>query len=65
MSQTTMILTHLKSGQPLMPLQALRMFGTMRLAARVADLRRQGVRIKTELLPVRSGKRVACYRLTR
>ena len=63
MSQATMILEHLRSGQPLMPLEALKRFGTMRLAARISDLRRAGYRIRTEMLRVRSRKSVACYRL--
>ncbi len=42
MTQTECILAHLQSGHCLTPLDALRQFGCMRLAARIDDLRKAG-----------------------
>ena len=42
MSQNARILNHLKSGNKLTPLAALRQFGCLRLAARIYDLRNKG-----------------------
>lgn len=42
LSQNDKILKHLKKGKKISPLQALRDFGCMRLAARVFDLRERG-----------------------
>lgn len=61
MSQTIRILSHLKR-RPITPLQALDLYGCMRLAARVADLRERGHKIITEPLEL-NGKRFAKYRL--
>lgn len=61
MSQADRILQHLKK-RPLTPIQALSHFGTLRLAARIADLRARGHKIQTEIVE-RNGKRVARYRL--
>ena len=49
MSQASRILSHLKR-RPITPLQALDLYGCMRLAARVADLRERGHKIITEPL---------------
>jgi hypothetical protein len=40
--QRLQILSHLKSGKTLTPLEALQMFRCLRLAARVHDLRNEG-----------------------
>ena len=61
MSQASRILSHLKR-RPITPLQALDLYGCMRLAARVADLRGRGHKIITEPLEI-NGKRIARYRL--
>ena len=45
-------------------LEALQLVGSMRLAARVADLKAQGHDIEAEMVKVNGGKRVARYRLT-
>ena len=60
MSQAEKILSVLKSGRPMTPMIALRRFGCFRLAARIADLRREGHRIRSRLMTVR-GKRFAAY----
>jgi hypothetical protein len=41
-SQASEILSHLKSGKTIAPLEALREFGCLRLGARIWDLRQQG-----------------------
>jgi hypothetical protein len=63
-SQCAMIRDALLSGEEVTPLAALRQFGCLRLAARIADLRATGLRIETET-EMRGGKRFAKYRLAR
>ena len=66
MIQHVAILRHLKSGRSLTPLEALRLYGTLRLGARVYELRQAGYRIRSTLVPVKTRDgiaRVACYRL--
>lgn len=61
-----MVLDHLKGVGPITPLDALKKYGIMRLGARVWDLRKEGVPIKTDIITVktRSGEaRVARYSL--
>lgn len=48
MTQNEMILEHLMGGNPITPLEALRLFGCFRLAASICDLRRDGYNIRTE-----------------
>lgn len=60
MSQAEQILRVLKTGRPMTPMMALNRFGCFRLAARIADLRREGYRIRSRLMTVR-GKRFAAY----
>lgn len=60
-SQEQQILKYLRSGHSLTPLEALDKFGAMRAGARVYTLREQGWPIKTAMIRVPSGKRVACY----
>lgn len=50
MNQTARILNHLKRGHTLTPLEALRKFGTLRLGARVLELRQAGYPIKTKMV---------------
>lgn len=49
MSQLTQIRQHLKSGKSISPLMALRLFGCLRLSARIQNLRDEGMNIKTEM----------------
>lgn len=44
-------------------LEALRLLGSLRLSARVYDLRREGHDIRAEMVTVGDGKRVARYTL--
>jgi hypothetical protein len=66
MSQNLQILSYLKTGQELTPRKALELFGCMRLAARVHDLRCQGWPIVARSCLTSSSyglKRFAVYRL--
>lgn len=62
MSQNEAIKAALLSGRSLTPLDALQDFGCFRLAARVADLRREGMDIECST-EITNGKRYARYRL--
>ena len=60
-SQSDRILAHLISGKPLTAMQAFYKFGTLRLAARIDDLRKQWP-ITTQM-KTKDGKRFAVYRI--
>jgi hypothetical protein len=62
MSQTTQILDMLKRG-PVTAMDALEQAGCFRLAARISDLRQQGVEIETETVTTTTGKHIAQYKL--
>jgi hypothetical protein len=62
-SQSAQILAYLREGNSLTPIDALQRFGCFRLGARVWDLKRDGHDIRTELVDVGGGKRVARYYL--
>lgn len=47
-SQKEVILEHLKQFGSIDPLTALKEYGCYRLGARISDLRREGLNIKTE-----------------
>lgn len=54
MSQKEKILEALESGVHLTPLEAMRYFGCIRLAARISELREDGYNIETNLIQVRT-----------
>ena len=62
MSHTGEILSALRRGEQLTSLDAFRRYDTMRLAARVRDLRDMGYVIDTQIVE-KSGKRFAKYAL--
>lgn len=63
-SQKDMILEYLQLGNPITPLEALRHFGCFRLGARIADIKKDGHVIRTEMVTdKRTGKRYASYSL--
>lgn len=62
-SQAGQILRHLQTQGPLTSLDALRLFGCARLAARVADLRNKGYAIRSRMVTVGANKRVSEYSL--
>ena len=49
MTQRDQILAALKQGDTLTPIDALRRFGCFRLAARINELRDEGVQINTHI----------------
>ena len=59
-SQIQQIQSHLNRGWKLTPLQALQKYGCMRLAARIAELRDEGMHIITRKV-TRNGKTFAEY----
>ena len=61
MSQSLKILDHLKRGQSITQIQALRLYGCMRLAARIIELR-EVYPIDTKIV-YSKGKRFARYSL--
>ena len=61
MNQSEMILKHLQKFKSITSLQALRMYGCFRLSARIWELRRQGYNIKSEMVKLDNGKKVARY----
>ena len=63
-SQNACISIWLKQGNTITPLEAMQKFGCLRLAARIADLRSEGLKIVTSYID-HNGKRYACYKLKR
>jgi hypothetical protein len=63
--QTEKIKNHLERGFSITPLEALNLFGCLRLGARIHDLKRApyNMNINSELVTLNSGKRVAQYSL--
>ena len=61
-SQNKQILEYLKNGNSITPIEALNLFGSFRLGARIFDLKEKGHKIDTEL--VKDGrKKYAKYSL--
>jgi hypothetical protein len=61
-SQSVRIYNHLVKGKSLTAIEALNKFGCFRLAARIADLKRMGIRITTTTKHNRkTGKKFASY----
>jgi len=65
MNQTKQVLRWLERVGPIDPMTALKKIGTMRLGARIYDLRLDGVDIRTDYKRTRGGARVAVYSLVR
>ena len=64
-SQNKQIKAWLESGKSITPLEALKMFNSLRLGARVFDLKNNyGMNIKTEMVE-ENGKRYARYSLVK
>jgi len=61
-SQTKLIRQHLEEGHSITALMALNMFDCFRLAARISDLRQQGLDIITRKI-TQGGKCFASYEL--
>jgi hypothetical protein len=63
-SQNSLIKGWLMNGRSLTTLEALTMFGCFRLAARISNLRDEGMDIHTEIVEI-NDKRVARYSIKR
>ena len=61
-TQNERILAYLTRGQALTPMTALNRFGVLRLAARIAELKKRGHDIRTHMVR-RKSKVFAAYRL--
>ena len=59
-AQTDRILKYLASGKGLTSLQALKMFGCMRLASRIYDIRQDEFKVESYMVK-RNGKRFCKY----
>ena len=62
-SQNAKILAHLKTGAPITPVGALKLYGCFRLSARIKDLREAGHNIVTDR--AEGEKKFAIYSLVR
>jgi len=61
MSQNKQIADYLNKGKKLTPIDALNKFGCFRLAARIADLRNEGMNIVTKTIKLENKKQIAQY----
>lgn len=64
-TQCNMIAAWLEKGYSITSLEALKMFGCMRLASRICDLRDRGMQINTCKIKTETGKWVTEYTLKR
>jgi hypothetical protein len=60
-SQTKQIKKHLDEGNSITAFEALQLYGCLRLASRMYDLRKSGYVFIKEMIDVGNGKRVAEY----
>lgn len=60
-SQNRQILAALENGQRLTAIDILYQFQSLRASGRIFDLRQQGYNIKTKMIKLGNGKRVAQY----
>jgi len=61
MSQNKQIADYLNKGKKLTPIDALNKFGCFRLAARIADLRNEGMNIVTNTIKLENNNQIAQY----
>ena len=62
-SQANAILDYMSKGNTITGIEALNLFGCFRLPARIADLKKVGHQIKSEMIKLTNGKRAAQYTL--
>jgi len=63
-TQEARILAYLKQGNTITPVEALTLFGSFRLGARIADIKAKGYLVHTEMVKdTKTGKRYAQYSL--
>lgn len=61
-SQNDKIRQHLEAGYTITPLEALQLFGCLRLSGRIYDLIHEGLPVNSEMIEI-NGKRIARYSL--
>lgn len=64
-TQAQQILHRLERGASITPLDALRMYGCLRLGGRIYDLRKQGWNIERSMVKTPGGSHVASYRMAK
>lgn len=64
-SHNSRILGYLSHGKSLTPMSALRLFDCFALSSRIAELKKRGHNIRSEMITLSHGKRVAQYTLKR
>jgi hypothetical protein len=67
-SQNKAIRAHLESGKSITPLEALYSFGCWALSSRMSDLKKQGLKFKSELIEITSAgktKKVSKYSIVK
>lgn len=64
-SQAQRILAHLKAGKSISPLEAIGVYGILRLAPRIHELRLAGYQIRRSMKEDIEGKRYARYSLAK
>ena len=67
-SQNKEIRTYLEKGKTLTPLEALYMFDCWALSSRMSDLKKAGLKFKSELIEITSGgrtKKVSKYSIVK
>jgi hypothetical protein len=62
-NQNARIRAHLEAGHSITPLDALELFGCLRLSARIYDLKADGLKIASIPTTVAGGKVISTYRL--
>lgn len=62
-SQTERILEWMLAGHPITPLEALNQFGSLRLGARIAEIKAKGYLVYSEFVETGNGKKVKQYHL--
>lgn len=62
-SQNALIRQWLEQGHTITALEALELFGCLRLPSRIHDLKRRGVNITSQTIITSTGKRVSQYRI--
>ena len=61
-SQKSRILEHMRTGNSITPVEALNLYGSLRLGARIAEIRSDGYTIHMKLVKdEKTGKRYAQY----
>jgi len=60
-SQNNQIKAYLKKGNSITAMQALKQFGCFRLAARIKNLKDEGMNIQKIMMKSTEGRRVAIY----